>query len=163
MTRLLSLRAPFAGEVRMLADVPDEVFASGMLGEGVAIEPSTSAGSWIDAVAPCDGAVVALHPHAFVLDPGDGFPGVLVHLGIDTLREGKECYTPRIELGGHVSVGDVVTSWSPVRLRALGYGATCPIVALSAPREAVRLAAAVGASVGPGDLILTLAPAPPQR
>ena len=74
--------APVAGLVRPLADVPDPVFAAEMVGAGVAIEP---AGGASDAVSPVAGTVLKLHPHAFVVLTPEG-TGVLVHLGIDTVR-----------------------------------------------------------------------------
>ena len=76
--------APCAGRVVALADVPDEVFASEMVGPGVAIEP---AGGRTTVVSPVAGRVVKIHPHAFVVLADCG-AGVLVHLGIDTNRLG---------------------------------------------------------------------------
>ena len=74
--------APVAGLVRPLSEVPDPVFAAEMVGAGVAIEPD---GGLADAVSPVAGTVLKLHPHAFVVLTPEG-TGVLVHLGIDTVR-----------------------------------------------------------------------------
>ena len=74
--------APVAGLVRPLADVPDPVFAAEMVGAGVAIEPS---GGMAEAVSPVAGTLIKLHPHAYVVVTAEG-TGVLVHLGIDTVK-----------------------------------------------------------------------------
>ena len=77
----LVICAPLAGTVVALADVPDEVFAAGMVGPGVAIEPDRSATT---AYCPVEGVVSKLHPHAFVIESGP--KAVLTHLGIDTVE-----------------------------------------------------------------------------
>ena len=76
------ISSPMAGDVHPLADVPDPVFAQGLVGPGVAIVPISEAE--VTVVAPIAGRIVKLHPHAFVIQ-AEGF-GVLVHLGIDTVQ-----------------------------------------------------------------------------
>ncbi|MES6461709.1 PTS glucose transporter subunit IIA, partial [Cutibacterium acnes] len=76
------ISSPMAGDVHPLADVPDPVFAQGLVGPGVAIVPIGEAE--VTVVAPIAGRIVKLHPHAFVIQ-AEGF-GVLVHLGIDTVQ-----------------------------------------------------------------------------
>ena len=75
--------APCPGRVLALADVPDPVFAGEIVGPGVAIDPDPGLTT---VVSPIAGKVLKVHPHAFVV-LGDGV-GVLVHLGINTVRLG---------------------------------------------------------------------------
>ena len=79
--------APCPGRLVALANTSDPVFASEMVGPGVAIDPDPGE---VTVVSPIAGKVVKVHPHAFVVLGADGV-GVLVHLGINTVRlEGKD-------------------------------------------------------------------------
>ncbi len=111
MTEVL---APVAGLVRPLAEVPDPVFAAEMVGAGVAIEPT---GGRVDALSPVAGTLLKLHPHAFVVLTPEG-RGVLVHLGIDTVRlEGKGFELLAAEKAT-VAAGQPVTRWDPAEVAA---------------------------------------------
>ena len=106
MTEVL---APAAGLVRPLADVPDPVFAAEMVGAGVAIEPS---GGVAEALSPVAGTVVKLHPHAYVVVTPEG-TGVLVHLGIDTVKLDGAGFELLVEEKSSVEAGQPVTRWDP--------------------------------------------------
>ncbi len=93
---MTAVRTPFAGPVVALADVPDPVFAGQLVGAGVAVDPSGVEGA-VTAVAPVDGTIVKLHPHAFALQ-GSAGTDVLVHVGIDTVKlkaRASSCSRPR--------------------------------------------------------------------
>ena len=106
MTRVL---APCPGRVIPVTDVADPVFAAEMVGPGVAIEPT---GEVVTVVAPIAGRVLKLHPHAFVVLGDDGV-GVLVHLGINTVRlEGRGFELLATE-GDTVAAGDPMVRWDP--------------------------------------------------
>ncbi len=68
MTVILS---PLVGVVLPLADVPDQLFAQGAMGPGVAIDPPLEV---VDAVSPVDGTLLQVFPHAFVVVTDDGWP-----------------------------------------------------------------------------------------
>lgn len=129
----LAVRAPVRGRVLPLHEVPDPVFAAAMVGPGLAIDPPREAG---DAVAPIDGTVVKLHPHAFVVADAEG-SGVLVHLGIDTVQLGGEGFRLHVSEGAAVSAGDVLVSWDPAAVEAGGRSPICPVVALDAAEDAL--------------------------
>ena len=78
----LRVLAPLPGRVLPLSEVPDPVFAGAMVGPGAAVDPPRGP---VQAVAPVDGRIAKLHPHAFVVVTSSG-RGVLVHLGIDTVQ-----------------------------------------------------------------------------
>ncbi|MFI5806691.1 glucose PTS transporter subunit IIA [Streptomyces sp. NPDC051561] len=100
----LVLAAPVAGRVVGLDEVPDPVFASRALGEGVGIEPSDGR-----VVSPVDGELVttAATGHSFGIRTDDGVE-VLIHIGIDTVQMKGEGFDVRVEAGRRVSVGDLL-------------------------------------------------------
>ncbi len=130
----LTIQAPMGGTVVGLDDVPDDVFRTQMLGPGVAIDPGTE--GVVDVAAPVDGLLVALHPHAFVIQVPDG-RAVLVHLGLDTVRLLGESFTLDAGQGDAVSAGQVVVRWDVAVAVERGNGALCPVVALQAASGAV--------------------------
>ncbi|WP_044041047.1 phosphoenolpyruvate--protein phosphotransferase [Caballeronia insecticola] len=95
------LLAPFTGPVVPLADVPDPVFAEGMFGDGIGIDPLDNA-----LVSPCDGTVthLARTHHAVTLRTKEGAE-ILVHIGIDTVGLGGKGFAPMIEQGATVRAG----------------------------------------------------------
>lgn len=123
--------SPVAGRVVPITEVPDPVFAQAMVGPGIAVQPS---GGRSDAVAPVDGTVATLHPHAYVIATEDG-KAVLVHLGIDTVKEKGEGFTLHVVKGEQVRAGQPVVSWDPEAVTAAGYSAIVPVVALDAAAD----------------------------
>jgi len=130
--------APVTGRVVSLADVPDAVFAGQLVGAGVAIEPSAPpAGTrLVDVVSPVDGEIVKLHPHAFAVVHESG-TGLLVHVGIDTVKLGGEGFELAVAEGATVSAGDVVVRFEPAVVAAAGYSAVCPVVVLDSAPDSV--------------------------
>jgi len=94
------------GVVHLLSDVPDPVFAQGVVGPGLALEPIGAGGQ--DVVAPIPGRIAKLHPHAFVIASDD--VTVLVHLGIDTVQLNGAGFVTHAAEGDEVAQ---VTSSSP--------------------------------------------------
>jgi PTS system glucose-specific IIA component len=142
----LQVQSPVPGKTVPMTDVPDPVFAQAMVGPGLAVQP---AGGRQDAVAPVDGTVVTLHPHAFVVATEDG-RAVLVHLGIDTVKQKGEGFTLRVVKGESVRAGQPLVEWDPDAVAAAGYSAVVPVVALDAPAEALS-GLLTGADVAAGD------------
>lgn len=127
----LEVLSPVAGKTVAITEVPDPVFAQAMVGPGIAVQPFDGPA---DAVAPVDGTVVTLHPHAFVVATEDG-RAVLVHLGIDTVKEKGEGFTLHVVKGEQVRAGQPVVGWDPSAVAAAGYSAIVPVVALDAQAE----------------------------
>jgi PTS system glucose-specific IIA component len=113
----LTVTAPVAGTVTAMSEVPDPVFAQEIVGPGVAIAP--------DAV-------------------GDGGAGVLVHLGIDTVKLHGEGFTLKAAEGDEVSAGDPIVEWSPHDVESAGYSSVVPVVALDAKADALEDIAQAG-------------------
>ncbi len=100
----LVLLAPLTGPVVPLSDVPDPVFAEGMFGDGLAIDPLEGR-----LVAPCDGLVthLARTGHAVTLQTPEGAE-ILLHIGIDTVELGGAGFTAKVAQGAHVRAGDLL-------------------------------------------------------
>ena len=116
--------APVAGLVRPLADVPDPVFAAEMVGAGVAIEPP---GGSTEAVSPVAGTLIKLHPHAYVVVTAEG-TGVLVHLGIDTVKLDGKHFTAHVNVGDKVKPGDLLLEFDRQAILDAGYDLATPII-----------------------------------
>ncbi len=100
----LRLVAPVSGWALPLSEVPDPVFAGGMLGDGMAIDPTGDA-----LHAPCDGEVlsVAATRHALTLRADNGAE-LLLHLGVDTVGLKGEGIRAQAAAGDRVRAGDVL-------------------------------------------------------
>jgi glucose-specific phosphotransferase system IIA component len=136
-----------------ISATPDPVFASEMVGPGVAIDPDPGE---VTVVSPIAGKVVKVHPHAFVVLGGDGV-GVLVHLGINTVRlEGKgfEVLTTQ---GSTVAAGDPMVRWDPSAITGDDISTIVPVVAMDRPKGSVP-APADGAVAATGDVLFTVEP-----
>lgn len=147
------VHAPVAGKVLALEDVPDEVFATRMLGPGIAIEPADDGVPQL-AVAPVAGTVGSLYPHAaVVLVAGRRDRPVLMHLGLDTVELEGEGFSVHSAVGEQVLIGDPLVTWSPEGVVASGRSPVCPVLALGVPADAVELLVEPGAEVAQGDPI----------
>ncbi|MFD5148213.1 beta-glucoside-specific PTS transporter subunit IIABC [Streptomyces sp. NPDC058401] len=117
---------PVEGRVLALTDVPDPVFASGTLGDGAAVAPTSG-----EVHAPIDGTVVSVMPHAYGLRSPEGVE-VLVHIGIDTVRLGGEHFTTAVRQGDHVRLGDPLGEVDLAAVEAAGYDTTTMVIVLDA-------------------------------
>ena len=143
--------APLAGRLLPLAEVPDPVFAAEMVGPGLAIDPD---GDRVTAVSPIAGRVVKAHPHAFVvLSPGG--VGVLVHLGIDTVKLDGRGFELHVKDGDMVEAGEPVVTWDVAATRGEGLSAVVPVVAMDRPKGSVDVPTDV--AVAAGDLLYEVA------
>jgi PTS system glucose-specific IIA component len=144
----LEVRAPLAGTVVGLADVPDAVFAEQLVGAGAAVQPPTGTGP-TTVCAPVAGTVVKAHPHAFIVQHESG-TAVLVHVGIDTVELAGEGFERHVSEGDAVAAGAPVVTFDPTAVRERGLSAVTPVVVLdSAPDSVPDLR--TGHEVGAGD------------
>ena len=143
--------APCPGTVMAMADVPDPVFAEEMVGPGVAIAPADGPTT---VLSPIAGKVLKVHPHAFVV-LGDGV-GVLVHLGINTVRLEGAGFEVLTTQGADVAAGDPMIRWDPSTISGPDISTVVPVVVMDAPRGSVT-SEVVGSDVVAGDLLFTTA------
>ncbi|MHC8373623.1 phosphoenolpyruvate--protein phosphotransferase [Pseudomonas sp. MDT1-85] len=97
----LTLNAPLSGPVLTLAKVPDPVFASGAMGDGIAIDPLNDT-----LYSPCEAVVthVARTGHAITLRADNGAE-LLLHLGLDTVELQGVGFSMLVKEGARVSNG----------------------------------------------------------
>ena len=112
----LTLLAPLAGWSTSLDEAPDEVFATRMLGDGVAIDPTAGT-----LYAPCDGEVVVLPAsrHAVTLRTPGGCE-ILMHVGIDTVALAGRASSGVVTLGTTRCAANDEASFPEMTLRS-GY------------------------------------------
>src|SRR6478609_5671519 len=141
--------APVAGKVLPLEQVPDKVFSSGAMGQGLAVIPSEG-----KAYAPVSGTLATVMPHAFGIRRADGLE-VLVHIGLDTVELNGQHFTPAVTQGQQVAEGDLLAEFDIDAIKAAGYDpTTVMIVTNPGPFKAVVPVAA--GSVTASELALDL-------
>ena len=126
----LEIRAPFAGWSTPLAEIPDEVFARAMLGEGAAIDPISQ-----ELCAPCDGEVISIAAalHAIALRAPGGAE-ILVHVGIDTVALGGQGFTVLARKGDRVRAGDVLLRFDLEQVALKARSLITPVIVTNADR-----------------------------
>lgn len=127
--------SPMTGTVLPLADVPDPVFAQEIVGAGLAVQPALDSG-WVIAGAPVGGTLVRVQPHAFVIQ-SDGGTGILVHIGIDTVRMNGQGFEVLAHEGSAIRAGDPVIRFDPYAITAEGHSSACPVIVLQSPPGAI--------------------------
>ena len=145
------LSACLNGTVVPLADVKDEAFASGVLGDGIAIEPSDG-----ELVAPADGEISSTFEthHAVGMTTADGAE-LLMHIGIDTVKLGGKHFTYLVNEGDKVKKGQPLIRFELEAIKAEGYPVTTPIIVCNTDDYAAVAAKASG-TVKQGDALLEL-------
>ena len=103
----LAIVAPLSGVLVPLASVPDPVFAAGAVGDGIAIDPTSS-----EVLAPVDGIITQLHRacHAVAVKTATGVE-VLIHVGIDTVKLKGVGFTAQVSQGDAVVTGQKLLSF----------------------------------------------------
>ena len=145
------LSACLNGTVVPLADVKDEAFASGVLGNGIAIEPSDG-----ELVAPADGEISSTFEthHAVGMTTADGAE-LLMHIGIDTVKLGGKHFTYLVNEGDKVKKGQPLIRFELEAIKAEGYPVTTPLIVCNTDDYAAVAAKASG-TVKQGDALLEL-------
>lgn len=111
------VKSPVEGTVKDLAEVNDNVFAEGLMGKGIAIEPKVG-----KVVAPFDGIVEAIFKtnHAIGLKSKDGAE-VLIHIGLDTVNLEGNHFKSHIEKGQAIKAGDLLVEFDIDAIKKEGY------------------------------------------
>jgi PTS system beta-glucosides-specific IIC component len=119
-----TLVSPIKGEVKPLAVVKDEAFASGALGKGIAIEPSEGR-----VVAPVDGVLTTMFPtgHALGITSENGAE-ILIHIGMDTVELNGKHFVIKAKQGEIVKKGQVLVEFDIQAIKAAGYAVTTPVI-----------------------------------
>ncbi len=145
--------SPLAGRVVALSEVPDPVFAGGVMGPGAAIEPTGDT-----VYSPGAGVVAAAQPtgHAFgiVLDGG---VEVLIHVGIDTVNLGGEGFDVKVKNGDRVELGTPLVTFDRAIIEKAGYPLVTPVIVLNAD-DFGTVSPVLEGDVTPGASLITVEP-----
>ena len=125
----MEMLAPVSGTAVPLSEVPDEVFAEGMAGEGGAIVPGASG----EAVAPVSGTLVKLFEggHAFGIET-DGGVELIVHVGLDTIEMRGNGFEKLATEGDQVEAGQPIVRFDLDEIKNSGYDPVTPVVVTNA-------------------------------
>lgn len=118
------IASPLNGKRIVLTDVPDQVFASGAMGKGIAIDPVDGR-----VVAPANGEVSLLFPtgHAIGLKTENGAE-ILIHIGMDTVSLEGKGFKTLVSVGDKVTAGQDLLQFDLDTIRAAGLPVITPII-----------------------------------
>lgn len=121
------IASPLDGTVVALSEVPDPVFGGGVMGPGVAIEPTGNT-----VVSPGAGTVAAAQPtgHAFGLQLDNGAE-LLIHVGIDTVNLKGEGFEVHVKAGDRVEQGTPLVTFDRAVIEKAGYPLITPVIVLN--------------------------------
>jgi phosphoenolpyruvate-protein phosphotransferase len=151
MSGLIQILAPLAGYVLALEEVPDPVFAQGLAGDGVAIDPTGEV-----LFAPAAGEVVLLPAGRHALTLRLSGAEVLMHVGIDTVQLGDRGFELLVKDGDKVSAGAPLLKFSLDVIARGARSAVTPVV-LSPTCGASITRKVTGRVLAPGDLLMEVA------
>lgn len=116
--------SPLAGQVKPLSQATDPVFSSGVMGEGVVIEPSQG-----ELVSPVNGTVTVLFPtkHAVGIVSEEGVE-MLMHIGMDTVSLDGKGFEAHVEQGDKVVVGQQLISFDMNVIKEAGLVTETPVI-----------------------------------
>ena len=116
--------SPLAGQVKPLSQATDPVFSSGVLGQGVVIEPSQG-----ELVSPVNGTVTVLFPtkHAVGIVSEEGIE-MLMHIGMDTVSLDGKGFVAHVEQGDKVVVGQQLISFDMDVIKKAGLVTETPVI-----------------------------------
>ena len=149
-TDRLTLYAPMNGTLIPLSDVPDPVFAQGMLGEGIAIEPSDGM-----ICAPCDCEVLQVFDSRHAIALRAGRAELLIHVGIDTVNLHGKGYVIEVQEGDSLHTGDRMGTCDIGLIRQAGYALTTPVIVANAA-DFSHIRTEPSGQVRAGDKIVTI-------
>lgn len=144
-----SLVAPLSGVVKPIDEMPDPVFSSKCMGDGLCIEPAADA---CEVVAPADAEVAVTMPasnHAVGLRLANGME-LLIHVGIDTVDMGGDGFACHVAQGDRVKAGQRLLTFDQTKIRAAGHPAVTAFV-VSAPGQARDISFASGMDAVAGE------------
>ena len=118
------LFAPVTGQAIQLSETKDQVFSSGLMGKGIAIEPTVG-----EIYAPADGTLTVTNDskHAYGLLTTNGAE-VLLHIGIDTVQMAGDGFSTQVKQGQVVKKGDLLGTFNIDKIKAAGYEATVMVI-----------------------------------
>lgn len=120
----IKILSPLNGKAIPIEQVPDDVFAEKIMGDGIAIMPEDGA-----ICSPVDGTVITVADslHAYGFESEDGVE-LIVHFGLETVALGGKGFTPHVKEGDKVKAGQLVAEVDMEFLKAQGINTVTPVV-----------------------------------
>ncbi len=120
----IDFKSPLNGEIINIEDVEDPVFATKVLGEGIAINPTEG-----KVFAPINGVVETIFPtnHALGIKINNEIE-ILIHIGINTVELNGQFFKSYVENGSKISEGDLLIEFDLEKIKEKGYSVTTPII-----------------------------------
>ena len=127
---------PVSGTLLNLENVPDEVFAKRMMGDGFAVDPTVG-----KIYAPVSGVIKAAFPikHAIGIEAKDGTE-ILIHIGMDTVELNGEGFTSHIKEGQKIKQGDLLMEVDLDFIASQGKPVITPVIFTSGQSITVKKA-----------------------
>ena len=124
LVKTAQLVSPLAGQVKPLSQATDPVFSSGVMGQGIVIEPSQG-----ELVSPVNGTVTVLFPtkHAVGIVSEEGVE-MLMHIGMDTVSLDGKGFEAHIEQGDKVVVGQKLITFDMEVIKGAGLITETPVI-----------------------------------
>ena len=118
-----SVLQPVKGTVIAREEIPDDTFASGVLGDGIGVQPDDD-----KVVAPFDGTIssVAESQHAVGIE-SNGME-LLIHVGVDTVNMKGDGFTCLVKEGDEVKAGQPLIIFDRAKIKAAGYSDTVAVL-----------------------------------
>ena len=144
--------SPLKGKAVLMADVPDETFASDVLGVGAAVDPTEG-----KVVAPADGEVSTLFDthHAIGLTLDNGME-MLIHVGINTVELNGEGYEAHVSEGDKVVRGQTLITFDIPLIKSKGFPVITPVI-ITNPDDYTDIHKAADGDVGYLDKLIETA------
>lgn len=148
---LVEISSPLSGQVKELSQATDPVFAQGVMGQGVLIEPSQG-----DLLAPVDGVVSVLFPtkHAVGIVSDQGVE-MLMHIGMDTVNLEGKGFTAHVSQGDRVKAGDKLISFDIDLIKDAGYVTETPVIITNQDQYQADALGSLPRQVAVGDALMT--------
>ncbi|MCY7146548.1 PTS system trehalose-specific EIIBC component [Streptococcus sp. 27098_8_75] len=148
---LVEIASPLSGQVKELSQATDPVFAQGVMGQGVLIEPSQG-----DLLAPVDGIVSVLFPtkHAVGIVSDQGVE-MLMHIGMDTVNLEGKGFTAHVSQGDRVKAGDKLISFDIDLIKDAGYVTETPVIITNQDQYQADALGGLPRQIAVGDALMT--------
>lgn len=145
------IASPLTGDLVTLAEVPDEVFASGVMGKGLAIVPSEG-----KVHAPTNGTITTIFPtgHAVGITTENGAE-ILIHIGLDTVQLEGEGFKKHVKAGDQVTAGQLLIEFDIDIIKAAGYSTVTPVIVTNSEMMS-DIILTTEASIEVGDYLFTV-------
>lgn len=116
--------SPLNGKIMPLEQLPDEAIASGAMGKGIVIEPSSGR-----LTSPVNGTITTVFPtgHAIGITSDEGAE-LLIHVGVNTVKLKGQFFDKKVKEGDRVKQGDLLLDFDVEQIRAAGFVTATPII-----------------------------------